>query len=89
MTINTTSAFVAAQQAALGFAELPADAARTFLVTGNILNVVALPSFMDAGTGKSASAHMMMAAAAAYKDRGFKYAIPAVLECIGGGTNNL
>jgi hypothetical protein len=89
MTINTTSAFVAAQQAALGFAELPADAARTFLFTGNILNVAALPSFMDAGTGKSASAHMMMAAAAAYKDRGFKYAIPAVLECIGGGTNNL
>jgi hypothetical protein len=89
MTINTTSAFVAAQQAALGFAELPADAARTFLFTGNILNVAALPSFMDAGTGKSASAHMMMAAAAAYKDRGFKYAIPAVLECMGRGTNNL
>jgi len=73
MTINTTSAFVAAQQAALGFAELPADAARTFFFTGNILNVAALPSFMDAGTGKSASAHMMMAAAAAYKDRGFKF----------------
>ncbi|KAH8675579.1 hypothetical protein BX600DRAFT_453019 [Xylariales sp. PMI_506] len=73
MIINNTSAFVAAQQAVLGFAELPDDAARAFFFTGNILNVAPLPSFMDAGTGKSASAHMMMAAAAAYKDRGFKF----------------
>ena len=89
MTINTTSAFVAAQQATLGFAELPAHAARSFFFTGNILNIAVLPSFMDAGAGKSASAHMMMAAAAAYKDRGFKYAIPAVLEYVGRGTNSL
>jgi hypothetical protein len=75
MAINTASAFAAAQQAVLGFAELPAHAARAFFFTGNILNVTALPSFMDAGAGKSASAHMMMAAAAAYKDRGFKYAL--------------
>jgi len=73
LNINTTSAFVAAQQAASGFAELPANAARAFFFTGNILNVTVLPSFMDAGVGKSASAHMMMAAAAAYKDRGFKF----------------
>ncbi|RDW62516.1 hypothetical protein BP5796_10818 [Coleophoma crateriformis] len=73
MTINTTSAFVAAQQAVLGFAELPAHAARSFFFTGNILNTTVLPSFMDAGAGKSASAHMMMAAAAAYKDRGYKF----------------
>lgn len=79
MVINTTSSFVAAQQATLGFKELPANAARTFIFTGNILNVTVLPSFMDAGAGKSASAHMMMAAAAAYKDRGFKYTIPAAV----------
>ncbi|KIM96714.1 hypothetical protein OIDMADRAFT_44315 [Oidiodendron maius Zn] len=54
LTINTTSAFVAAQQAVLGFAELPAHAARTFFFTGNILNIAVLPSFMDAGAGKSA-----------------------------------
>lgn len=73
MNINATSAFVAAQQAVLGFAELPATAARSFFYTGNILNIIPLPSFMDAGTGKSASAHMMMAAAAAYKDKGYKF----------------
>lgn len=72
-TINTTSAFVAAQQAAQGFAELPDTAARSFFYTGNILNVQVLPSFLDAGMGKAAAAHMMAAAAAAYQDRGFKY----------------
>jgi hypothetical protein len=89
MTINTTSAFVAAKQAVLGFAELPAEAAKSFFFTRNILNTTILPSFMDAGTGKSASAHMMMAAAAACKDQGFKYALSAVLECIGVGSNSL
>lgn len=75
MAINTTSVFVAAQQAVLNFAALPTNAARSFFYTGNILNIAVLPSFMDAGTGKSASAHMMMAASAAYKDQGFKQVI--------------
>ncbi|GKT50079.1 glucose 1-dehydrogenase [Colletotrichum spaethianum] len=73
MTVNTTSVFVAAQQAVLGFAELPADAPRTFLFTGNILNVRPLPRFLESGAGKSASAHMMMAAASEYKEKGFKF----------------
>lgn len=70
--INVTSAFVAAQQAAIGFAQLPASAARTFLYTGNILNVGIIPGFLAQGVGKSAGAHMMWAASAAYKDRGYK-----------------
>ncbi|RQM06575.1 hypothetical protein DH86_00001199 [Scytalidium sp. 3C] len=73
MTINVTSAFVAAQQAASGFAQLPASASRTFIYTGNILNVTILPSFLDQGLGKSAGALMIWAASAAYKDRGFKF----------------
>jgi hypothetical protein len=75
MTINNTSVFVAAQQAVLGFADLPADAPRVFTFTGNILNVRPLSQFLESGAGKSASAHMMMAAAAEYKEKGFKYAI--------------
>jgi hypothetical protein len=89
MTINLTGAFVAAQQAVLGFAELPPTAARSFFYTGNILNVAPLPGFMDAGTGKSAAAHMMMAAAAAYKDKGYKYTIAAILKCVSGRTDSL
>ena len=71
-TVNIHSAFVAAQQAVAGFAKLPSSAARTFITTGNILNVAILPRFMSQGVGKSAAAHMIWAASAAYKDRGYK-----------------
>jgi NAD(P)-dependent dehydrogenase (short-subunit alcohol dehydrogenase family) len=71
-TINIHSAFVAAQQAVSGFAQLPASAARTFIYTGNVLNVAILPRFLAAGVGKSGAAHMIWAASAAYKDRGYK-----------------
>ncbi|TVY64573.1 Enoyl-[acyl-carrier-protein] reductase [NADPH] FabL [Fusarium oxysporum f. sp. cubense] len=57
--INIHSAFIAAQQAVAGFAQLPDSAARTFIYTGNILNVTILPKFLDAGVGKSGAAHMM------------------------------
>ncbi|OBT70426.1 hypothetical protein VE03_00236 [Pseudogymnoascus sp. 23342-1-I1] len=73
VTVNVTSAFVAAQQATLGFALLPASASRTFIYTGNILNVTILPRFLSQGVGKSAGAHMIWAASAAYKDHGFKF----------------
>ncbi|KFY79250.1 hypothetical protein V499_01727 [Pseudogymnoascus sp. VKM F-103] len=73
LAINITSAFVAAQQAAACFSQLPASAARTFIYTGNILNVSILPGFLSQGLGKSAGAHMIWAASAAYKERGFKF----------------
>ncbi|KFY07590.1 hypothetical protein V492_07005 [Pseudogymnoascus sp. VKM F-4246] len=73
VTVNVTSAFVAAQQAVSGFAQLPASASKTFIYTGNILNVAIIPRFLDQGIGKSGGAHMIWAASAAYKDRGFKF----------------
>ncbi|RMZ77280.1 hypothetical protein DV737_g4466, partial [Chaetothyriales sp. CBS 132003] len=72
-TINIHSAFVAAQQAVSGFAQLPASAARTFIYTGNVLNVAILPRFLSQGVGKSGAAHMIWAASEAYKDRGYKF----------------
>lgn len=72
--INTVSAFVAAQQAATGFAQLPDSAAKTFIYTGNILNTTIIPPLLDLGVGKAATAHIVQCAAAAYKDRGYKYA---------------
>ena len=74
LTVNTVSAFVAAQQAATGFAQLPDSAARTFIYTGNILNTTIMPALLDLGVGKAATSHIIQCAAAAYKDRGFKYA---------------
>ena len=72
--MNTVSPFVAAQQAAVGFAQLPAKASKTFIYTGNILNTAIIPPLLDLGVGKSATAHIIQSAAAAYKDRGYKYA---------------
>jgi hypothetical protein len=71
-TISTTSAFVAAQQAVLSFKELPDSAARTFIYTGNITNEMPLAPLLDLGVGKSATAHIIQSAAAAYKDKGYK-----------------
>ncbi|WVF71820.1 hypothetical protein IAT40_006628 [Kwoniella sp. CBS 6097] len=73
LSINITSLYVAAQHAVAGFAQLPPSASRTFIMTGNILNVEIIPGFISQGTGKSAGAHMMWAAADAYKSKGFKF----------------
>ncbi|WWC60603.1 uncharacterized protein I303_103177 [Kwoniella dejecticola CBS 10117] len=72
-TINIHSAFIAAQQAVKSFTELPSTAARTFIYTGNVLNVQILPRFISQGVGKSGGAHMIWAASAVYKDKGYKF----------------
>lgn len=80
LNINTTSAFVAAQQAALGFEKLPHSASKTFIFTGNILNTSIIPQLLSMGAGKSATAHIIEAVAAVYKDRGFKYVSPGLIS---------
>ncbi|KXG48108.1 uncharacterized protein PGRI_019780 [Penicillium griseofulvum] len=72
-TINVHSAFVAAQQAVLGFSLLSTSAAKTFIYTRNFLNVGIIPKFLSQGIGKSGAAHMVWAASDAYKDRGYKF----------------
>ncbi|KAE8451806.1 hypothetical protein EG329_002646 [Mollisiaceae sp. DMI_Dod_QoI] len=73
LNINTTSVFVAAQQAVLGFEQLGEEAARTFIFTGNILNEVVMVKLLDAGMGKTATAHLVRAASEVYKGRGYKF----------------
>jgi hypothetical protein len=82
LNINTTSAFVAAQQAALAFEQLPDSASRTFIYTGNALNTTTMAPLLDLGVGKSATAHIIQSAAAAYKDKGYKYAVPSDISLI-------
>ena len=72
LNVNTLSPFVAAQEAAASFAQLDASASKTFIYTGNILNTAIIPPLLDLGVGKTATAHIIQSAAAAYKDRGFK-----------------
>ncbi|EGR44646.1 uncharacterized protein TRIREDRAFT_112014 [Trichoderma reesei QM6a] len=50
--VNTFSAYVAAQLAVKGFAELPSDAPKTFIYTGNKLNVMTLEPLLSFGMGK-------------------------------------
>ncbi|RGP74102.1 short chain type dehydrogenase [Fusarium sporotrichioides] len=71
--LNIRSPFVAVQQAVAGFAQLPESASRTFIYTGNILNVAMIPGFLALGVGKSGGAYMIWSASAAYKDRGYKF----------------
>ncbi|KAJ5319296.1 hypothetical protein MYU51_013483 [Penicillium brevicompactum] len=73
LNVNTTSAFVAAQQAVLAFQELPPSASKTFIYTGNMLNTTVIPPLLDLGVGKSATAHVIQTAATSYSDRGFKF----------------
>ncbi|KAL8652365.1 MAG: hypothetical protein Q9226_004305 [Calogaya cf. arnoldii] len=73
MNINTTSAFVAAQEAVSAFKQLPDSASKTFIYTGNKLNTTTMAPLLDLGVGKSATAHIIQSAAAAYAERGFKF----------------
>ena len=59
LNVNVTSPYVAAQEAVKGFETLPAETKKTFIYTGNILNIsiIPMPMMMTLGMGKSASAH--------------------------------
>jgi hypothetical protein len=70
--VNLISPYVAAQEAIKGFAQLPEDASKTFIFTGNKLNVKAFPGLISMGLGKSASATLMQNLAAAYEKPGYR-----------------
>jgi NAD(P)-dependent dehydrogenase (short-subunit alcohol dehydrogenase family) len=74
LNVNTVSAYVAAQQAVAGWDTLPEDVKKTFIYTGNALNVMVMPvpMLMTLGMGKSASAHWIGLADAIYSSKGFR-----------------
>lgn len=71
--VNTLSPLFTAQEAVKGFKHLPDSASRTFIMTGNMLNKIALPNVLSFGMGKSAAAHMIWSASKGYKEAGFKW----------------
>ena len=73
VNIGVNSAFAAAQQAVLGFAKLPADVRKTFILTGNCLNTMVMPALLNLGVSKSAAAHMIQASAQSYADKGYQF----------------
>lgn len=74
LSINTTSAYVAAQQAVSGWETLPADTKKTFIYTGNALNVQLIPgpAMLTLGVGKSASSFWVGLADALYSAKGYR-----------------
>jgi len=75
LNVNTVSPYVAAQQAVNGWETLPNETKKTFIYTGNILNlsIVPMPMMLDLGMGKSASAFWIGLADATYSARGFRF----------------
>lgn len=74
LNVNTISPYVAAQQAVSAWETLPKETKKTFIYTGNFLNVVIppVPVFLTLGIGKSASAFWVGLADATYANRGFR-----------------
>lgn len=72
LDVNFFSAYVAAHEAVKGFATLQDSTKKTFIFTGNKLNLIPIPQVLGFGTSKSASAHMMMSAAAAYGEKEYQ-----------------
>ncbi|CAH0043712.1 unnamed protein product [Clonostachys solani] len=75
LNVNTVSPYVAAQQAVLGWETLPADTKKSFIYTGNILNISILPVpfVLTLGTGKAASAFWLGLSDATYAAKGFRF----------------
>lgn len=74
MNVNTNSAYVAAQQAVIGWETLPKDVKKTFIYTGNRSNVVIPPMAMllTLGVGKAASAAWVGLADTLFQARGYR-----------------
>jgi len=73
LAVLTLSAYVAAQESLKGFKALDAETPKSFIFTGNILNLSAMPSLLSLGIGKAASAHFIDAASKSYSERGYHY----------------
>ncbi|KAL9096018.1 MAG: hypothetical protein Q9165_001540 [Trypethelium subeluteriae] len=73
MTVNAISPLIAAKCAVAGFGELPASSSKTFIHTGNKLNVSPRPPVLVFGMGKSAVAHAVVALTKAYGVRGYRF----------------
>ena len=73
LTINTTSAFVAAREALASFQKLSGP--KTFLYTGNASIEGPLAGFLTLGLGKNASAHFVRLADSLYRDQDIRCVI--------------
>lgn len=69
---NTVSVYATIQESIKSFSTLPDTASKTFIYTGNRLNVSIMPQAIDLTVGKAASAKLIDVAATVYADKGMK-----------------
>jgi hypothetical protein len=74
LNVNTVSPYVAAQQAIKEWNMMSDETKKSFIYTGNVLNVstVPVPLVLDLGMGKAASAFWIGVADQTYSARGFR-----------------
>lgn len=72
MNVNLLSTVMAARASVQAFKELPPSANRTFIFTGNKLNVMSWPFVLPFAMAKTGVAHMIWDCAVAYRDQGIK-----------------
>jgi hypothetical protein len=74
LCVNTISPYVAAQQCVSAWETMSKETKKTFIFTGNVLNVSILPvpMMVNLGMGKSASAYWLGVADSLYSARGFR-----------------
>ncbi len=78
---NNTSVILAMQQAVLGFRTLSTSASKTFIMTGNILNLITHPEVVTFGMSKTATSYAIrnLVDHGTYTTEGIKY-IPAEMS---------
>ncbi|KAJ5606695.1 hypothetical protein N7510_009476 [Penicillium lagena] len=75
LNVNTVSPYVAAQQAIMEWNIMSDETKKSFIYTGNVMNVsvVPVPLMLDLGMGKAASAFWIGVADQTYSARGFRF----------------
>lgn len=87
LNINTVSVYAAAKEAVAGFDTLPAEAAKTFIYTGNKLNLEVQPALLDLGVGKAATAYLIASWAKTHTEKGYRCVQPIIPSSPGSGLN--
>ncbi|KAK9371654.1 uncharacterized protein V1513DRAFT_406918 [Lipomyces chichibuensis] len=73
LNVNVSSLYAAMQETIKGWKNLESSS-KTFIFTGNLLNVAgARPALLTLGVGKAAAAHLIDGAVKSYSSQGYKF----------------
>lgn len=79
LNVSVVSAYAALQEFVTSIRNLSKDVFKTFIYTGNSLNIVPLPIIVHTGVGKAGAANLIEGSALAYQKEGFRCVYPILL----------